>query len=453
MNYNSFMNKIKEPSISNSFYPANPDTLRDLIDNFSQNAKKPYPVSSRAVIVPHAGLIYSGLLAYEGINQLDKDVKNIFIIAPSHRSAFEGLALSSFDEWKTPLATTAINHEICDEIIEISTAKYNDDALDREHSIEIELPIIQYLFKDVKIIPILVGHCGYMAIEKIIEKYYPDKNNAFVISSDLSHFLTNQKAIELDNKTAQMIESGNYDGFQSSQACGAIGIIGLIEFANQKKYSLIRIDMLNSSSTTRDESRVVGYGTWFLYEGEKNEFIKKYYSNFVLKLARESIRVVLEDGRRPLDYPHVFDEAGACFVTLKKDGNLRGCIGSILAYRTLIQDLIQNAKNAAFRDPRFSPVAEHELNEIKIDVSLLSIPKKIEFTDEADLLNKIQENKDGIVIQDRSYRAVYLPSVWEEIPDKNMFLKSLKVKAGLKPEHFSKTFEAYKFETVFIKED
>ena len=447
------MSKIKEPSIANSFYPANADILKELIENFELKARKPYSFSSRAVIVPHAGLVYSGLLAFEGINQLDKNVKNIFIIAPSHRRAFEGLSLSSYDQWSTPLGNLCVNKKINEELIENFNAQYNDEALAYEHSIEIELPLIQYLYNnDIQITPILVGQCGYMTIEKIIEKYYGDKNNAFIISSDLSHFMNSDKAQQTDNKTAQMIETRNYEDFQSKQACGAIGIIGLVEFANKNNYSLIRIDMANSSRVTHDETRVVGYGCWFLYEGIKNEFIKKYYRDFVIKLAKDSINVVLEGRTRPLDYDIVFDEFGACFVTLKKNGQLRGCIGSILAYRTLVTDIIQNSKNAAFRDPRFNPVVEHELNEIKVNISLLSIPKKIVFEDEADLLNKIEANKDGIIIQDKSYRAVYLPSVWEDIPDKTMFLNSLKVKAGLKPEHFSKTFEAYKFEAVYIEE-
>lgn len=130
---------------------------------------------------------------------------------------------------------------------------------------------------------------------------------------------------------------------------------------------------------------------------------------------------------------------------------LRGCIGSIIPHRTLIEDIVINAQHAAFKDYRFNPVTKEEIPELQIAVSLLSLPKQMSFKDEEDLLGQIQPFKDGIIIRDGNYQSVYLPSVWEQLPDKKEFLRSLKVKAGLKPEHFSNTFEAYRFETVYIK--
>ena len=148
----------------------------------------------------------------------------------------------------------------------------------------------------------------------------------------------------------------------------------------------------------------------------------------------------------------MLDELGACFVTLEKFGELRGCIGSIIAHQPLITDLVQHAKDAAFNDYRFNPLTEDELKDIKISVSILTEPRKIEFSDEEDLLNKMVPNIDGIIIKDGQYQAVYLPVVWEQLPDKKEFLNSLKMKAGLSPAHFSKTFEAYRFESIYIKE-
>lgn len=112
-----------------------------------------------------------------------------------------------------------------------------------------------------------------------------------------------------------------------------------------------------------------------------------------------------------------------------------------------------NAKNSAFSDPRFLPVQQNEISQLKIAVSILSEPKKMSFTDENDLLRQMRPNIDGIIIKDGIYQAVYLPSVWEQLPDKREFLETLKVKAGLNPDYFSDTFEAYRFETVYIKEN
>ena len=448
------MLKIKEPSVAGTFYTNDAEALKIQIETFAKENKNKYEYKTRAVIVPHAGLIYSGRLAYEGINQLNKEIKNIFIFAPAHRVAFDGVALSSFDKWRTPLGEIEVNQEINKELTEkYSNADFNDNAISPEHSIEIQIPIIQSLFNDAKIIPILIGKSDFKIVFDILSEYYNDEKNGFIISSDLSHFLTDENAKKLDNQTALMLETGNMSGFSYEQACGALGIAGLVEFANKNNYSLIRIDMTNSSSSTKDKSSVVGYGSWFLYEGDKNEFIKKYYSNFVINIVKNVLKASFTNDKIIIDYPQIFDEFGACFVTLEKSGRLRGCIGSIVAYQPLINDLINHAKDAAFNDSRFSKVTENELDDIKVSISLLTEPKKMDFEDEEDLLNKMVPNVDGIIIKDGRYQAVYLPVVWEQLPDKREFLASLKMKAGLSPDYFSKTFEAYRFESIYIKEE
>ena len=452
MYYNTFMDKIKQPSVAGTFYTNNATELKKQIESFKKESRNSYEYPTRAVIVPHAGLIYSGRLAYEGISQLDKNIKNIFIFAPAHRVGFDGVALSSFEYWLTPLGQIEINQTINQELKEKFAAQFIDQAFEPEHSIEIQVPIIQYVFENVKIIPVLVGKTDYTTIKQIIETYYPDPNNGFVISSDLSHFLTDEKAKQLDITTAQMIESGNLNNFKFEQACGALGIAGLVTFANSKNYSLIRIDMNNSSAVTEDKTNVVGYGCWFLYEGQTNEFLKKYYSKSIIDICKYSIKAQFEKNDVQIKYPQVFNQIGASFVTLEKNNNLRGCIGSIIAHRSLILDIVMNAKNSAFNDPRFNPVQREEVEQLKIAVSILSEPKPIKFTDENDLLNQMRPNIDGIIIKDGNYQAVYLPSVWEQLPDKKEFLNTLKIKAGLNPNYFSKTFEAYRFETVYIKE-
>lgn len=445
------MTKIKLPAAANTFYTGNSEDLKNQIKSFSYSARA-YEYKTRAVIVPHAGLIYSGALAYEGISQLDRNIKTLFIIAPSHRVSFEGLALSSYDEWQTPLGNIKINQEINRELESNFSAKIFDEAHKEEHSIEVEIPIIQTIFKNVQLVPVLYGDINADEIAKIIEKYYPNEDFGFIISSDLSHFLNNEKAKKLDNQTAFMIESGSISGFKYNQACGAIGICALAQFANKLNYSLIRVNMYNSSFLSGDKSRVVGYGAWIMYEGNKNKFIKKYYSKYILNLVRDIISSKFNKNEVITNHDSVFSELGACFVTLKKEGNLRGCIGSIIAHQPLINDIAAHAQDAAFHDPRFNPVSEDEIKDLTIDVSLLSEPKPIYFEDEFDLLNKIVPKKDGIIIKDGSYQAVYLPSVWDEIPDREMFLKSLKMKAGLKPDYFSNTFEAYRFEAEYIEE-
>ncbi len=454
MYYNTVMEKIKEPSIAGTFYPDDAISLINLIESFKQESRNYYDYSTRAVIVPHAGLVFSGRLSYEGINQLDKNIENIFIIAPAHRISFEGIALTSYDKWKTPLGDIEVNQDINKELEAEFGALYRDDTISPEHSLEIEVPVIQSVFDKVKIVPILIGgHVRPHDISKIISKYYTDNKNGFVISSDLSHFLDENKAKELDQTTAQMIETGNIRNFQYEMACGAIGITGLVEFANQNQFTMIRIDMANSGDVNGDKSRVVGYGAWFLYEGDKNEFIKIYHSDFVIGLCKTVIKSVFDKKPLTILYPQVFDELGACFVTLEQNGQLRGCIGSLIAHRPLVNDLAENAKNAAFNDTRFRPVNADDANHLKVNVSLLSNPRQITFSGEEDLLEKITPYLDGIIIRDGNRQSTFLPSVWEQIPDKQEFLKALKQKAGFSADYFSPTFEAYRYETIYIKED
>ena len=248
-----------------------------------------------------------------------------------------------------------------------------------------------------------------------------------------------------------MIEENYLNNFEQEQACGAVGICGLIEFAKKHNFSLIRIGLTNSAATTGDSSRVVGYGSWFLYEGEKNYYIKKYFSDFVVDICRKSILSGLQLGQFNIrNYDRVFDEFGASFVTLELDGILRGCIGSIIPHKPLLKDLLHNAHAAAFSDPRFPTLTLNEYNKIAIKVSLLSKPERIEFETEEELLDVLKPGIHGLIIRDGNYQSVFLPDVWEQLPDKQVFIEQLKLKAGLPKNYFSENLEAFKFTTTKI---
>ncbi len=446
------MKKIRLAAAAGKFYTDNKEELLKQLDFFEKNNPHDYTYKTRAIIVPHAGYIYSGQLASEGFQYFDQNVKNIFIIAPPHYVPVKEASLSSFEFWSTPFGEIEVNQQINKELIEKFKCEFQDEAFKEEHSAEVQVPFIQKYLPDVKIVPILAGNPK--KITEIISHYWENTENAFVISSDLSHFHSSDNAKKIDNATAEMIETKNMEKFVHEQACGATGIYGLIDFAKEKNYSLIRIGMFNSGDVTGDNSRVVGYGSWFLYEGAKNIFLKKYFSPLIIEICKKSILAGLNNEKINFkDIPVVFKELGACFVTLEKEGDLRGCIGSVIAHRPLIEDLIINSQNSAFSDPRFNPLKKDEFEDLSINVSLLSNPEKMLFENETDLLNQIKPFIDGIIIKDKGYQAVYLPSVWEQLPEKEIFLNSLKMKAGLSTSHFSPTFEAYRFTTEYIKSE
>jgi len=459
--------KIRNSAVAGAFYPADKAELESMLAHFEKHNNNDYEYKTRAIIAPHAGYVYSGQLASEAFECLDKHAKTIFIFAPAHRVPVSSFALSSFDFWETPLGKIEVDQKINRELIEKFGAVEHDEAHAEEHAAEVQVPFVQRHFKDAKIVPVLVGE---KSIAPILEHFWEDKDAAFVISSDLSHFHSDAEAKKIDSITAQMIENLEIEEFQHQQACGATGICGLVEFACNRKFTPIRIGMTNSGeinfnngaggTVAGDKGRVVGYGAWLLYDrgGELGfaHFVSEYFANYAKAVCKRSILSKLENkGKLEVGdlghIPPVFAQVGAVFVTLRIEGDLRGCIGSIVAHRTLIQDLIENARSAAFSDPRFEPLTMEEFNETDISISILTAPKPIEFKGEADLLEKIVPNKDGIIIREGRYQAVYLPSVWEELPDKVTFLNSLKRKAGLNADYFSDSLEVFRFHVEEIK--
>ena len=455
----------KKPSFAGSFYPADPQELNKLLNSYKEQKKAIY--KSKAIIVPHAAFDYSGHAAMKAYQYFDPS-ENIFIISPSHHEAFTNIAMPEYTYFDTPLGSIEVNNRLIKEIAEKYPCIISNVPFEQEHSIEVQLPFLQNVFlpqmqsaidfvkslkkigKKLRIIPILVGRCDYHLISDIISEYW--ENSSFIISSDLSHYYSQNICRQVDNYTAAIIETGKIDCFQNEQACGLIGIKGLVEFANNNDSSLIRLEIYNSGDISGETESVVGYGSWFLYPDTKNKFIETYYKQYVIDIVRESIlHAINQEEFKPTHIPPVFLEYGASFVTIKLNGELRGCVGSAYPTKPLILDLIDNSVNAGFQDSRFSPLTIEELEGIEISVSILSSIERIKFKDEKDLLSKIEPY--GILLSENSNRALYLPVVWEQLPDREVFINSLKEKAGLPPNYFSKTLEAYKFTTIDITEN
>jgi len=455
----------KSAVFAGSFYPEKAEEITNLLNSYKTDSKIEY--KSKAIIVPHAGVYYSGHAAMAGFQHLEYS-DNIFIIAPSHHEHFNNIALPEYTYFDTPLGSIEVNNRRIKEIAEKFPCIMSNEIFDKEHSIEVQLPFIQNIFspqvmsakdfvkglkrigKKIKIIPVLVGNCDYRLISDLISTYWED--SSFVISSDLSHYYTQQECRQIDTYTATIIETGKLEYFQPQQACGLTGIMGLIDFANNNECTMIRAMMYNSGDINHETEKVVGYGSWFLYTDSRNDFIEKFYSDYVLKSAKNAILYELKGEEYiPTEIPSVLTQYGASFVTLKLNGQLRGCIGSVYPTKPMILDIIDNAKNAAFQDPRFEPITERELSHMELTVSILSSIEKINFKDERDLLGKIYPY--GIIISDRNLRAVYLPEVWEQLPNREVFLASLKEKAGLRADYFSRTLEAYKFNTTIMQID
>ena len=455
----------KNAVFAGSFYPEKAEEITNLLNSYKNSEKVEF--KSKAIIVPHAGVYYSGHAAMAGFQHLEYS-DNIFIIAPSHHENFNNIALPEYTYFDTPLGSIEVNNRRIKEIADKFPCIISNEVFEREHAIEVQLPFIQNVFspqvmsamdfvkglknigRKIRIIPVIVGNCDYRLISDLISTYWED--SSFIISSDLSHYYTQHECRQIDTYTATIIETGKLENFQPQQACGLTGIMGLVDFAYNNECTMIRAMMYNSGDINKETDKVVGYGSWFLYPDSKNAYIERYYRDYIIDIVRQSIVYSINgEDFIPKHVPPVLLEFGASFITLEIEDKLRGCIGSVYPTRPLILDLIDNAKNAGFQDPRFNPLSIEELENIQVSISLISSIERIKFKDEKDLLSKIYPY--GIIIAEGDKRAVYLPVVWEQLPDREIFLNSLKEKAGLPPQYFSRTLEAYRFSTVEIKEE
>ena len=169
----------------------------------------------------------------------------------------------------------------------------------------------------------------------------------------------------------------------------------------------------------------------------------------LLETAAQSIQHGLKHGRalsvQIENYSEALQKNRACFVTLHIKGQLRGCLGSLEAYRPLIEDVTDNAYAAAFRDPRFPQLGQNEFSQLEYHISILTPSEPMTFTSEDDLLNQIRPNIDGLVLEDNGYRGTFLPSVWESLPTAREFLSHLKMKAGLPADYWSDTVKVYRY--------
>ncbi|NOY15770.1 MAG: AmmeMemoRadiSam system protein B [Gammaproteobacteria bacterium] len=454
----------REPAVAGTFYPADSEVLQQTVSGLlgEAEAKNDSSASIKAMIVPHAGYIYSGELAaqaYASLNVASEKIKTVVLLGPAHKVYFRGLAAPVADEFKTPLGEVPIDQNAIEALLEkFPFVQRLSQAHRDEHSLEVQLPFLQEVLKDFCLIPLVVGDSRPDQVDKVIDYLWGDESTLLVISSDLSHFHDYPTAQSMDGQTANAIETLQPQILSGEFACGFLPVSGLILAARRRQMWPERVGLCNSGDTAGDKSRVVGYGAWLFRERPvQQQVLSDEQKDSLKKLSLASIRHGLETGE-PLSVDAYIDEKGngeklpdyqaATFVTLKKNGQLRGCIGSLSAYRSLPEDVAENAFAAAFRDHRFTPLTEDELDEIEISISVLTAPELMVFTSEQDLISQLQPFVDGIILTEGGNRGTFLPSVWENYPEPASFLSHLKLKAGLPADYWSGTMKIERYKTI-----
>lgn len=253
--------KIKKPEFAGKFYPNYPDKLNEMLDYFIYKSDDEN-YSTRAIIVPHAGYIYSGKTAgvpYKILSK-NKKIKTVVIFSPSHNFDFEGVAFSSFNIFKTPLGQIKINEDLLNSIKNSEDFLLGDDGFS-EHSMEVQLPFIQKIFGEkIQILPLIVGKISPENLAKIIEKFWQDENIGFIFSTDLSHYLPKDKGKKIDDKTISFIENLEYENLKHDMLCGYNPVRGIMKFAKDNGLKIVNVSRADSSEHSEDESSVVGYG-------------------------------------------------------------------------------------------------------------------------------------------------------------------------------------------------
>ncbi|MDZ4252718.1 MAG: AmmeMemoRadiSam system protein B [Sulfuritalea sp.] len=447
----------RPPAVAGMFYPGDAASLQDELATCLAVAPAPTlgaatPGLLKAIIVPHAGYIYSGATAgqaYALLAPLAARIRRVVLLGPCHRVAVRGLAAPTVKAFATPLGDIPLDRTALDALADLPQVVPSDAAHAEEHSLEVQLPFLQTVLGEFQLLPLAVGQTGAREVAQVLDRLWGGPETLIVISSDLSHFHGYAEAQKIDGATAaHILALDQLDSFE--QACGALPINGLLAVARRRGLRIERVAQCNSGDTAGDKSRVVGYASFALYE--RPPVAAADPGPALLVRARNAIAAQLKQPTRAEPDHPALTRPGATFVTLTQNGQLRGCIGSLEAHRPLDQDVRANAVAAAFRDPRFPPLQAEELARTRVEVSLLTAPQTMSFSDEADALRQLRPRVDGIIFIAGQKRSTFLPQVWEQLPEPRMFMAHLKQKAGLPADFWSSEVQLQRYEVQKWKE-
>ena len=449
------MKEIREPAVAGAFYPDRPEVLTRDVKRYLENAKKEKVEGEIvALIVPHAGYMYSGQVAAYAYRLIEgKTFDSVVLVGPSHRALFKGASLYDRGAYRTPLGLVPVDVDLSKRMMEgRKEIQFLPEAHAEEHSLEVQIPFLQMVFKSFKLVPIVMEPywswetCQTLA--SAMAEAVRGKKVLLIASSDLSHFHSYEKAVELDKIVLSHIEKFDAEGLNRDlkqnrcEACGGGPILSIMLAAKALGANKGKVlKCLNSGDVTGDRTRVVGYAAAVFYKTaggtgkmkeEKKVGVDLGLSDQDKKSLHQIAKTVIENKVRGKAVPEfkvespILKENRGAFVTIQKKGQLRGCIGYIEGQGPLYKTIEEMAEAAAFRDPRFVPVTEKELPDLEIEISVLTPLKKI--TD----VNEIQVGKHGIYIKQGWLSGLLLPQVATEYGwDRQTFLGHTCEKAGL----------------------
>ncbi len=450
--------KVRKPAVAGAFYPSNPSTLRNMIEGLLKKAEVPeIKESVTGLIAPHAGYVYSGGVAAHAYKVLQgRKIERVVVISPSHIDYFSGASIYDGTHYETPLGLIPVDTEFARELatkserLALSEQGHTINFQGRgEHALEVQLPFLQVVLGDFKLVPIVMGDQSYetaRALGRALAALIHDDKTIIVASSDLSHYHPYEEATKLDSKVLNAIKEWDYYNLSRNlqgriwEACGGGPIISLMiasEYLGANKPMLLKY--ANSGDVPMgDKSRVVGYSAFVfvkMQDSNQNEeqfSLDKKAQQKLLEIAKKAVELAVEKGEvynpSPGDIESIKQDRGA-FVTLKIGGQLRGCIGYTAPLKPLYLTVRDVAIQAATNDPRFSPVSRAELPHLKYEISVLSPFRHVRDVKE------IKIGRDGLLIKKGNHAGLLLPQVPVEWGwDLETFLQQTCRKAGLPPD-------------------
>ena len=428
-------NITREARFAGQFYPGNKIVLENQLREFFEGAKKITTKIVRnqnpqALIVPHAGYVFSGQVAASAFYQIPENAmyKRVFVLASSHRYSFDGAAVYCSGNYNTPLGEIKVDTQFCKQLLKRSDLFYEHNAAhENEHSLEVQLPFLQHkLGENLLLVPIILGTHDSVICKELanVLKSWFSEENLWVISSDFSHYPEYENANKVDHLTATAICSNQPEKLQdvlkenkklninnlATSLCGWTSVLTLMYITEGRNFDFEKIHYQNSGDEKKygSKDRVVGYWSIAVY-GKNNDFkISTKEKKELLEKARNSIKTYVITGNKgdlvPPESNGILNEITGAFVSVYIEGKLRGCIGGFAQKKTL-NELVQEMAVSACHDRRFEPVSPEELDKMDLEISVLSPLKKINSPDEIEL------GKHGIYIKDGLYSGTFLPQV------------------------------------------
>ncbi len=464
----------RKAAVAGQFYPAGKYELQSQLQQLLDSAQPVLYKNKKlqAIISPHAGYVFSGGVAASAFNQINENTKykRVFVLASSHRFLFGGAAVYTTGNYETPLGEIEVDTRLSKELIKTSDLfMAKPEAHEQEHSLEVQLPFLQTkLGSDFLLVPIILGTNSAddcKTIAAVLKPWFTPEN-LFVISTDFSHYPDFSTAQNIDKITADAIcsnqpqkllailDENKKAGIENlaTSLCGWTSVLTLLYLTENSDFQFNQIEYKNSGDSEMygDKNSVVGYFAIAVYYSDNSMEVTPGEKKELIEKARQSIEIFLKSGKRGKLIKPVSDgilnEITGAFVTIYINGKLRGCIGGFAQDKTL-NELVQSMAVSAARDSRFEPVKYEELDEMELEISVLSPLKKIKTIDEIEL------GKHGIFVQQGFNSGTFLPQVIEKTDwNVEQFLgHCARDKAGIGWDGW-KTADVYIYEAVVFKE-